>query len=410
MSDAVESLNVAVATGILLHTMAVEEHKSDAAKAKQRRKGVHALKQQVDSAQPVAQKGADSTVGEERELDAAEARKRRKAIKQAAAVVAEDEQEFDVALDPAAAKKLRKAAKHTATAGAEKEQQLDAAEKKQTKTAEQANVAADGKHGLRATEIGRGREATRQAASASAAEGREQCPETTEAKKRKATSKRAVAGSEEEPELDEAKKKDNQEQEHDMAQSKKQRKSIKRALEKISAQELIKKPQTTNALDIFAAASSSLAHGCSGEDRMLILEEVHDSFNLGAILHSAEAFGIEEVLCIMHNAAARSYIRSSIGAMFRVKISTVESAAAAISHCRSRGMRIVATTPHCTEELTASDFRAPCAVAMGNEADGLSRELLAGADSHVRIEMFGTMESLNIAVATGIVLHAMATT
>ena len=46
---------------------------------------------------------------------------------------------------------------------------------------------------------------------------------------------------------------------------------------------------------------------------------------------------------------------------------------------------------------------------MGNEADGLSRELLARADSCMRIEMFGTMDSLNVAVATGIVLHAIAT-
>ena len=71
-------------------------------------------------------------------------------------------------------------------------------------------------------------------------------------------------------------------------------------------------------------------------------------------------------------------------------------------------MQIVATTPHCDADLAGTSFADSCAVAVGNEADGLSRELLAGADSFVRIEMFGTMDSLNVAVATGIVLHAMA--
>merc|ERR1711896_107633 len=98
-----------------------------------------------------------------------------------------------------------------------------------------------------------------------------------------------------------------------------------------------------------------------------------------------------------------------MGAMFRLNLSVMESAAAAVSHCRRHGMRIIATTPHCDEDLAGSNFSAPCAVAVGNEAEGLSQELLAGADSRVRIEMFGTADSLNVAVATGIVLHAMAT-
>ena len=46
-------------------------------------------------------------------------------------------------------------------------------------------------------------------------------------------------------------------------------------------------------------------------------------------------------------------------------------------------------------------------MAVGNEAEGLSCELLAAADSRVRIQMFGMVDSLNVAVATGIVLHAM---
>ena len=109
----------------------------------------------------------------------------------------------------------------------------------------------------------------------------------------------------------------------------------------------------------------------------------------------------------MENAAVRSHVRSSICPRFCVNLSVMESAAEAISYSRRHGVFVIATTPHGDEDLAGSDFSNSCAVAMGNEADGLSRELLARADSCMRIEMFGTMDSLNVAVATGIVLHAM---
>ena len=106
----------------------------------------------------------------------------------------------------------------------------------------------------------------------------------------------------------------------------------------------------------------------------------------------------------------RSWVQSSFGPMFCLNLSVMESAAVALSHCWRHGAHVIATSPHCDEGLAGLDFSTPCAVAVGNEADGLlvSRELLARADSCMRIEMFGTMDSLNVAVATGIVLHALA--
>merc|ERR1739848_709251 len=97
-----------------------------------------------------------------------------------------------------------------------------------------------------------------------------------------------------------------------------------------------------------------------------------------------------------------------MGSIFHLSIYMMERAAAAISHCRRHGVRVMATTPSCDDALVGSNFAAPCAVAVGNEADGLSHELLAGADSRIRIEIFGMAESLDIALATGIALHAMA--
>ena len=86
----------------------------------------------------------------------------------------------------------------------------------------------------------------------------------------------------------------------------------------------------------------------------------------------------------------------------------MDSAAAVISHCRRHGMCIIAATSHCDEDLAGTNFSAPHAVAVGNEADGLSHGLLTVFDLCVRIEMFETLESLNFAVTIGIVLHATA--
>ena len=94
---------------------------------------------------------------------------------------------------------------------------------------------------------------------------------------------------------------------------------------KIFTQELLKKLDPTKQPDALAVAKiPGLAPGFRGRGRNLILEEVHDSSNLGTILRCAEAFAINEVLCVMQNAAARLFssttVRSSRGAMFRLSL------------------------------------------------------------------------------------------
>lgn len=178
-------------------------------------------------------------------------------------------------------------------------------------------------------------------------------------------------------------------------------------------QDLLKMLHPVKKPDVLAVAKiRSLIPSFLGRDQNLILEKIQDSFNFGTILRCAEAFGIMQVVCVMQNAAAHMFscktVRASMGGIFRLEsLSVIEGAAAAILYCRRHGIRVIATTTHCNEDLTRSDFSAPCAVAFGNEVEGLSRELLAHADLCVRIEMLGMVESLNVAVATGVVLHTM---
>ena len=100
---------------------------------------------------------------------------------------------------------------------------------------------------------------------------------------------------------------------------------------KIFTQELLKKLDPTKQPDALAVAKiPGLAPGFRGRGRNLILEEVHDSSNLGTILRCAEAFGIKEVFCVMQNTSSRLFarksIRSSMGAIFHLELSVMESA------------------------------------------------------------------------------------
>jgi len=221
-------------------------------------------------------------------------------------------------------------------------------------------------------------------------------PDAVEAKERGKAAKRAAHAITKE------------EREHDAQDSRAQRKCTKWGAAvpvRIFTQELLKKPQP-EALAVVKIPRAPLEFG--GKKLILILEEMYDYFNLGPILRCAEAFGIKEVCCVTQDAHAQSRIQSSSYSQFHLYLFVKESAALALSYCKRHGVRVIATTPHCDDDLACANFSAPCAVAMGNEADGLSRELLAGADSYARIKMVGTMGSLNVAVATGIVLHAMA--
>ena len=149
---------------------------------------------------------------------------------------------------------------------------------------------------------------------------------------------------------------------HDSAHSKRCGKAVGTVPVKIFTQELLRKLHPAKQPDALAVAKiSGLAPVALGKSPTLILEEVHDSFNLGTILRCAEAFGIKHVLCVIQNAAARLFsprtLRSSMGAIFRLKLSMMENASAVILHCRRHGVHIVATPPHCDELVAWSNLR-----------------------------------------------------
>ena len=142
--------------------------------------------------------------------------------------------------------------------------------------------------------------------------------------------------------------------------------------------------------------------------RVLALEELQDPGNVGTVLRTADAFGVDMVVLLEGCADlyAPKTVRASMGAVFRQAAVRMD-AEAFISFCREKNLPLwgAALTD------TARDLRSvpldPAAVLIGSEGHGLSRELLRACDGEIIIPMSGEAESLNAAVAAAIVMWEM---
>jgi tRNA (guanosine-2'-O-)-methyltransferase len=148
-------------------------------------------------------------------------------------------------------------------------------------------------------------------------------------------------------------------------------------------------------------------------DFTIILDNVHDPHNLGAIIRTCDAAGIREVHVIYHSNGVNSnlkYIgkRASRGASKWVDVFFYNDVESCISKLKERGFVILAT--HLYENaksIYSTDFTKPCAIVFGNERDGISQKLLSVCDGNIVIPMYGMVQSLNVSNAAAIILFEM---
>ena len=138
----------------------------------------------------------------------------------------------------------------------------------------------------------------------------------------------------------------------------------------------------------------------------VVLDRVQDAGNVGSILRSAAAFGYTQVLAIKGTAALWSpkVLRAGMGAHFGLRLmeglSPHDLAALAVP--------ILVTSSHHGEWVHKGALPWPCAWVMGHEGQGVSEDILSGAVQSIRIAQPGGEESLNVAAAAAICLHASA--
>jgi len=139
----------------------------------------------------------------------------------------------------------------------------------------------------------------------------------------------------------------------------------------------------------------------------LALHQVGNPGNLGTIIRTADAAGAAGVVLLGASTDPfdPSAVKASMGALFSVRIAACGSAREFLSWCRARGVAVAATSASGVGTFWDAALPSPLAILLGSEGAGLPADLLAAADLRLRIPMRGTAESLNLAVAAGILLY-----
>lgn len=140
---------------------------------------------------------------------------------------------------------------------------------------------------------------------------------------------------------------------------------------------------------------------------LLVLDRITDVRNFGAIARTAECAGVHGIVVPMRESAAihSDSIKTSAGALFRIPVCRVSNLKKTIEYMQESGLQVVACTEKNDESIYTTDFSTPTAIVMGSEEDGISNDILRIVDKYAKIPLLGEIESLNVSVATGVILY-----
>ena len=143
---------------------------------------------------------------------------------------------------------------------------------------------------------------------------------------------------------------------------------------------------------------------------ILILDEIEDPHNLGALIRSAECAGIHGIIIPLHNAASvnSTVAKTSAGATAHLPIASVTNIAQTLDELKKAGVWIVGTELETAKLYYEHDYRGSLAIVIGNEGKGIRRLVKEKCDFLVKIPMHGMIESLNASVAGALVMFEAA--
>ena len=142
------------------------------------------------------------------------------------------------------------------------------------------------------------------------------------------------------------------------------------------------------------------------QDIIVALDDVQDPGNLGTILRTVDSIGLNQIIVSKGTADAfnSKVVRSTMGAIFRVKIIEVENLPQSIKEMRKHHFKLMVTSLQTENSIYDIKFNKKIIV-IGNEANGVSKEIQEMADEKAKIPMLGKTESLNASVAAGVVMY-----
>ena len=139
----------------------------------------------------------------------------------------------------------------------------------------------------------------------------------------------------------------------------------------------------------------------------LILDQLSDARNFGAIIRTAECTGVDGIIIQKQGSAPVNgdTVKTSAGAVFNVPICKVDHIKDAIFYLQGSGIKTVAATEKTDQNIYDIDFNEPVAIIMGSEDRGVNPSVIKIVDEKAKLPMFGTIESLNVSVACGAFLY-----
>jgi 23S rRNA (guanosine2251-2'-O)-methyltransferase len=144
-----------------------------------------------------------------------------------------------------------------------------------------------------------------------------------------------------------------------------------------------------------------------GSSLIVVLDGIEDPHNVGAILRTCDAAGVSGVIRQTRHSAALDGVvgKASAGALTTARIATVVNIARAVDELKSAHVWTIGLAGDAGESYTDVDWTLPSALVLGAEGAGLRRLVRETCDRVVRIPMLGSVDSLNVSVAAGVVLY-----
>lgn len=141
-------------------------------------------------------------------------------------------------------------------------------------------------------------------------------------------------------------------------------------------------------------------------DLTLCMEQVHKPHNVSAVIRTADAVGVHQVHAIWPGKTLRTTVSTAAGSNSWVSVKTHPDIQSAVTELQAQGMQILATNISANAvDFRQIDYTCPTCILMGQEKAGISQEALALADQDIIIPMVGMVQSLNVSVASALILY-----
>ena len=162
-----------------------------------------------------------------------------------------------------------------------------------------------------------------------------------------------------------------------------------------------------NPQGIIAIVEKASSNKISYDEKIfLILDGISDPGNMGTIIRTADSLNMKQIIVSKNTLDIYNpkVVRSTMGAIFRVNVIYVEDLVKEVENLKSRGIKVYSTDLRTDKSIYSINYE-NSAIVIGNESNGVSKEVLDASSDRIKIPMNGKTESLNAAVATSIVLY-----